>query len=144
MKLRNCSQNLATINFSKFSKLYFSELNFSKVCFILRRANLVRRHHSWWNRLFLKIIFLIKSESHMLVSSWCCVWHHLWMISHLLPYYYCLKFMFVRPLTDCLMYPVENDDFSKRVNIFSKFMLQILQNLYLNNYNYHIFKSVSI
>ena len=35
MKLRNCLQNLATINFSKFSKFYFSELNFSKVSFIL-------------------------------------------------------------------------------------------------------------
>ena len=51
-------------------------------------------------------------------------------MSHLLPYYY-LKFTFVRLLTDCLMYSLENDDISKRVNIFSKFMLRVLQNLYL-------------
>ena len=51
-------------------------------------------------------------------------------MSHLLPYY-CLKFTFARLLTYCLMYPVENDDISKRVNIFSKFILQMLQNLYL-------------
>ena len=30
-----------------------------------------------------------------------------------------------------LMYPTENDDISKRVNIFSKFMLEMLQNLYI-------------
>ena len=29
------------------------------------------------------------------------------------------------------MYPVENDDITKRVNIFSTFMLQMLQNLCL-------------
>ena len=62
MKLRNCSQNLTTMNFSKFSKLNFSQLNISKVCFILGRANLVWRRHSWWNRLFLKIRFLIKKR----------------------------------------------------------------------------------
>ena len=130
MKLRNCSRNLDTINFSKFFKLYFSELNYSKVCFILGRENLVWCHHSWWNHVFLKIRFLIKSESHMLVSCLYCVWHHLWLLSHLLPYYY-LKFTFTRLPTDCLVYPVENDDISKRVNIFSKFMLQMLQNLCL-------------
>ena len=54
-----CLRNFATshriylrINLSKFSKLYFSELNFSKVCFILGRATLLWRHHSWWNFLF--------------------------------------------------------------------------------------------
>ena len=63
---------------------------------------------------FLKIIFLIKREIRMI--------KHLLLMSHSLPYY-CLKFTFARLLTDCLMYPAENDDISKRINTFSKLML---------------------
>ena len=96
---------------------------FCLVYFILGRAN-------WCGVIILdEIVFFSKSDFNKKRKSY-CVWHHLWLISHLLPYYR-LKFTFTRLLTDCLMYPVENDNISKRVNIFLKLMLQMLQNLYL-------------
>ena len=94
-------------------------------------------HHFWWNWL------LSKSEfwGLMLVSSWYFVWHHLWLISHLLPIYR-LKFTFTRLLTDCLM-SWQKWWNKQKVNIFSKFTLQIFnfKNYVINNTKF-IFKFI--
>lgn len=51
-------------------------------------------------------------------------------MSPLLPQYY-LKIAFSRLLTYCFMCPVESADVSKKVSIYSKFILQMLQLIYL-------------
>ena len=63
-----CSWNLKTFHRIYPQLISVSFLRFPGFLHFMR-SQFVWHHYSWWNRLFVKIRFLIKKEIHMLLSS---------------------------------------------------------------------------
>ena len=111
--------------------------------YLKRYIDFLRRNLNWWwifdvfiyrlSSLLVKrfcrgyseaLIHRCKNDEnlHIFTSTYSKLLTHLWLISHLLRHY-CLEFTFSQILNDCLTFPAENNDVSKRVNIVSKLML---------------------